>query len=223
VAFSDKAQGSGRKARQRCIARVLADVPEAETGRARIRAVYAQATELEHHDGARWYPTAGRIALQVADAAGHRGNLRLGAGIIAALSPQCSWDVNITRAFSAAEDGADGPWTEDGARKVALILAGADPADVLGGRKVRSFFANIIGQTAPVTIDRHAVAIVYGRALSDREIKVLERTGAYLYLAGLYRSVARELDIEPSTLQAVTWLAWRRTKNVRDVQPGEVF
>ena len=85
---------------------------------------------------------------------------------------------------------------------------------MLGGRKVRSFYRNILGIDSAVTVDRHAVAIVYGRPLSDREIKLLERAGAYTVIASAYRAAARRLGIAPSTLQAVTWLAWRRLKAV---------
>jgi hypothetical protein len=84
---------------------------------------------------------------------------------------------------------------------------------------VRSFYWNILGHASHVTVDRHAVAIVYGRALSDREIKILERCGAYAYIAASYRAAARSLGLEPSTLQAITWLAWRRLKGL-DYDPA---
>jgi hypothetical protein len=100
----------------------------------------------------------------------------------------------------------------DALRKADAIAAGADPLDVLGGRKVRSFYRNIVGHTGHVTVDRHAVAIVAGRPLTDREGKVLERIGPYTYVAGAYRAAARRLGVAPTELQAVTWLVWRRLK-----------
>ena len=95
-------------------------------------------------------------------------------------------------------------------------------AEVLGGRKVRSFFHNLTGHNHHVTVDRHAASIALlgpsadkdGRrtaTLSDRDLKVLDRPGAYVLIAACYRSVARSLDIPPSALQAITWCYWRQT------------
>jgi hypothetical protein len=158
-----------------------------------------------------WYSAASDIATLVGDLT--KTSPIHGAGIIAALSPQCSWDENIVRALALANNENVGAFG-DALRKAEAIRLGAHPLSVLGGRKVRSFFYNISGHKHHVTIDRHAVAIVFGRALSDSEIKVLERCGAYTYIASIYRAVARSLDIAPSDLQAITWLARRRIKGL---------
>lgn len=203
-----------RANRQRVIARTLAQLPDAATMAARIDDVLAQALPSERADGAQWYPAAASIARIVAD--GHGIPERSGAAIIAALSPQCAWDENIVRALAHA-DGEPSGAMADGLRKADDIGAGKDPSDVLGGRKVRSFWRNIGGHEAYVTVDRHAVAIVCGRALTDREIKVLEKLGAYVWIAAAYRAAARRHDLAPSTLQAITWLAWRRIKGDSDL------
>ena len=200
-----------RANRQRVIARTLAQIPDAATMAARIDACLASATDSERADGALWYGSAKDLAKIVGD-----GDIAAGAGIIAALSPQCSWDENVARALSFA-DGEHVGATEDGLRKARRIAAGEDPRAVLGGRKVRSFYRNIGGHAHYVTVDRHAVAIVYGRALSDREIKILERIGAYTIIAAAYRAAARRHGLAPSTLQAITWLAWRRLKGDADL------
>lgn len=207
-----------RPQRQRRIASVVVELPDGATARARILETLAAATDDEHLDGAAWYPAARDIAELVAQIGGW--TVEAGAGIIAAFSPQCSWDENVARALAFAR-GDDASGLADGLGKAARIAAGAHPLEVLGGRKVRSFYWNIVGCSAHVTVDRHAVAIVYGRPLSDREIKILERCGAYAAIAAFYRATARSVGLEPSTLQAVTWLAWRRLKNV-DYVP-EVF
>jgi hypothetical protein len=214
MAFLAPCKPNNRAGRQRAIALTTGLVPDAATAIDRIRATYDLATESEHLDGESWYPAAGEIAELVGAIGGW--SARQGAGIIAALSPQCSWDENIVRAIAYANGETVGA-TADSVRKCDAIAAGADPADVLGGRKVRSFFRNIVGIESAVTIDRHAVAIVYGRPLSDREIKILERAGSYTLIASYYRAAARQLEIAPSTLQAVTWLAWRRLKSDPDV------
>lgn len=203
-----------RPVRQRAIRAAVAELPDAATMATRIDAVYAQALESEHFDGRAWYSAAGSIARVVAG--GHDISHEAGAGILAALSPQCSWDENVVRALAHA-DGEDVGATADSLSKADRLASGADAFDVLGGRKVRSFWRNILGQHHHVTVDRHAVAIVFGRALSDREIKLLERPGPYVIIAAAYRAAARRHGIEASTLQAVTWLAWRRLKGDRDL------
>lgn len=202
-----------RANRQRVIARSVGLVPDASTMVDRILGIYDLATPEEHEAGAAWYGEANDIAQLVAKLGGW--SVEAGAGIIAALSPQCSWDENIARALAYADGDRPGG-LEDGLGKSDNIAHGAHPADVLGGRKVRSFYHNIAGHRHHVTVDRHAVAIVFGRSLSDREIKVLERIGSYTIIAAAYRAAARRLGVDPSTLQAITWLAWRRLKQVDD-------
>lgn len=207
----DPCKPHNRAHRQTVIARALDLLPAGADAVAAIEAVYAQALESEHLDGAVWYPSARHIAESIGATLGL--TVEAGAGILAALSPQCSWDENVARAF-AFVDGAESGAFEDALGKARRIADGADPLSVLGGRKVRSFYRNILGADQYVTVDRHAVAIVCGRSLSDREIKVLERIGAYQSIAAAYRTVARRHGIAPSTLQAITWLAWRRLKGL---------
>jgi hypothetical protein len=207
--FLSPCKPHNRPNRQRRIAQACELLPDHATMRRRIEEIYSLATDDEHSDGRQWYPAANAIARIVGDGLGI--GTEHGAGIVAALSPQCSWDENVVRALAFADGDSIGGLA-DGLRKAERIGAGEHPTAVLGGRKVRSFYANIIGNYNAVTVDRHAVAIVFGRPLSDREIKVLERPGPYSTIAAAYRSVARKLGIAPAELQAITWLAWRRLK-----------
>jgi hypothetical protein len=202
-----------RPVRQRAIRRALDRLPEPATVAGRIDAILAQATADEIAAGVSWYGDAGKLAHVVA--VGHGIPDRSGAGIVAALSPQCSWDENVARALAHADGESVGAMA-DPLRKADAIRDGADPYDALGGRKVRSFWRNIDGHESFVTVDRHAVAIAFDRPLSDTEIKVLERPGAYVYIAACYRAAARRHGIPASTLQAITWIVWRRLKGLDD-------
>lgn len=202
-----------RPQRQRVIARTVGQIPDADTMVERILAIHAEALESEHIDGEGWYPAANEIAHLVGAVGGY--TVAQGAGIIAALSPQCSWDENVVRALAFARGDKVGAF-DDALSKAKAIATGHDPATVLGGRKVRSFYSNILLNENAVTVDRHAVAVVYGRPLSDREIKILEKIGAYTYIAAAYRAAARTLGLSPATLQAIVWLAWRRLKAAND-------
>lgn len=198
-----------RPQRQRRIAHAAGRLPDHATMVARIEALLTQATDDERLDGAQWYGAANHVAKAVADGLGV--DVEAGAGIVAALSPQCSWDENVVRALAFADGDAIGGLA-DGIRKAERIAAGERPGTVLGGRKVRSFWQNIIGNTSAVTVDRHAIAVVFDRALTDTEVKLLERPGAYTLVAAAYRTVARRQGLPASTIQAITWLAWRRLK-----------
>lgn len=209
--FTSPCNPNNRANRQRRIRAAVELLPDPATRAARILAIYEAATEQERSDGLAWYSEASNIAGIVSSGLGL--SLESGAGIVAALSPQCSWDENIARALAFAEGDNPGGMG-DGLAKARRIAEGEHPLSVLGGRKVRSFCHNIAGRLDHVTVDRHAVAIVYGRPLDDRELKILERIGPYSAIAGSYRSVARSLSIEPADLQAITWLAWRRIKRI---------
>jgi hypothetical protein len=162
-----------------------------------------------------WYAAAHEIAADLSPSI----TTAAGAGIIAALSPQIGWVDNVAAARLTAAGEDELTITAAGAlgenvRKAIAIRNGARPADILGGRKVRSFFANIYRPTTAgaVTIDRHAVAIaLYGigapsAAVSD---KYLERAAAYQWIAAAYRAEARSFGILPHQLQAIAWLAHR--------------
>ncbi len=211
MAFLSPACPPMRPVRQRAIATARLQLPTPAVAQSRIIDVWNGASLADHAEGESWYSTAQSIATDVGLALD--GPLELGAGIIAATSPQTAWDVNIEIAYDIAGDPeARHPYLmADVQGKVDRILAGNDPSAVLGGRKVRSFYSNIRGYTSPVTVDRHAFNIVAGYRAPQSVYKAIERPGVYQYLAANYRAVARTLGVPASTLQAVTWIAWRRT------------
>jgi hypothetical protein len=211
-----------RARRQASIADVRASLPSSDEMVDRIDAIFAQATEAEVTQGLGWYYQAHSLADEIGRRAGL--DLEAGAGLMAALSPQCSWAENIARAWEAAETGA-ATGMGDQTRKAERILSDEDPGTVLGGRKVRSFYRNIVDpdQAGAVTVDRHAVSIVFGFSVDDRTVKVLERGGAYVLVASAYRTVARRHGMTPCQLQAVTWLVWRRLKGIVDDEWMEAF
>jgi hypothetical protein len=203
----------GRRARQAAIARSSGVLPSADVMRRNLLDTLAGASADAEHEGAGWYLAAHSIAADMA--ARHGLTVAQAAGVLAALSPQCGWAENIRLADVACGEGRASGHTADACRKADAILAGADPFTVLGGRKVRSFYTNILRPTTPgpVTVDRHAVDMLCGRrgAVEDR---VLERVGAYARCAAVIRGVARDLGIRPHEVQAIAWVAWRQLHDV---------
>ena len=136
------------------------------------------------------------------------------AGFVAALSPLNSWDTQLAytppslaaclelqRAGRRVHEGIRGPGFFSNKDKAARIFQGENPLDVLGGDKVRSFFRNLTGDLAAVTIDRHAVAIVgWNASLTSR---------AYARLSFVYAEAGKPFGLAPAECQALTWNHWR--------------
>lgn len=202
----------GRKLRQKAIHSSLSALPTPNEAVERILSVYAQATEEECLEGSEWYLHALEHATYAAYGA---KSVEHACGIVAALSPQCSWDQNLVNAELVCDGTPDlATQSHNAIDKAVVILQGANPTDTLGGRKVRSFSRNLSSphRAGAVTIDRHALAIVLGvsAAKDPRAAKLLERVGTYQYVAACYRSAARRVGILPQDMQAITWLVWRR-------------
>jgi hypothetical protein len=166
-----------------------------------IIATYRRATEAERVEGADWYRKAGRLAAEI-----HPN----GAAIIAALSPQKAWDINLIAARELVATG-DTKWAIEANKiKARRIIAGERPDDVLRGPKVRAFWKAIEGQGGAVVMDRHALGVYVGLRPNKTSMRVLERRGAYQYLANAYRRAARIIGIDAQSLQAITWVVWRK-------------
>lgn len=176
-----------------------------------INSVISRATPEELIAGINWYPLANAIAREMAD-----GDLIKGAGVLAALSPQKNWDVNVRIARESFELGRGTGNTPANNDKVTRILNGEEPLDVIGGKKVVSFFHNIVNPTGKnVTIDRHAVSVAIGRYSTDDDTKFLSRKGVYDSFATAYRRSAGRMKKNPAEVQAISWLVIRREKGIK--------
>ena len=177
--------------------------------------VYRLATVVELDYGHNWYRIANALARRLDPIAPVQA-----AGVIAALSPMMDWDRNMMLAIRAYEDGEASGALFGNVRKANAIMAGADPLEILGGKKVRNFFAAIANPESEeaVCIDRHAFDIAMGRVTNDKTRGALSRKGVYEEFQDAYRRAAKVLTKEtgvhhtPSEVQAVTWVAWRRLK-----------
>ena len=171
-----------------------------------VLAVWDSATADQEAEGRRWYPMAHSLAEMMCD-----GDARMGAGLLAALSPQTPWLLNVELASDAYETGRPARHVGDALSKAGKILAGIDPEDVLPmERKTGMFFRCIANPSDPdaVCIDRHAHDIAVGEPLGDAT-RGLSAHGRYRLLADVYRAAARAVGELPSTVQAVAWVTWR--------------
>lgn len=171
-----------------------------------IISVWSIADERQLSEGRNWYWKAHETAAMLAD-----GDVKIGAGLLAALSPQTAWWLNVELACEAYETGDARRHTRDSCSKANRILAGIDPVDVLPmRRKTGHFYRCILDPSDPVSVcvDRHAYDIAVGIPLGDWN-RGLSAHGRYALVAHCYWQAAQELGETPSVVQAATWVTWR--------------
>ena len=171
-----------------------------------ILAVWEAATEEQRAAGRTWYPTAHQVADMMTD-----GDVRTGAGLLAAFSPQTTWWLNVELATDAYETGSPSRHIGDALSKAAKILAGIDPEDVLPmDRKTGNFYRCILDPADPeaVCVDRHAHDVAVGEPYGAQD-RGLSAKGRYALIAHCYREAAQRLGELPMVVQAVTWVVWR--------------
>lgn len=181
-----------------------------------VLSVFDAASDEALTEGMTWYPRA-REAAHAMDSRFHRS-----AGVIAALSPMNEWKNNKNQAekvyalegnITINPDGSNGIGLSRNVVKALRIYRGEDAMDVLGGKKVRSFYLTILDSSFHIpVIDRHAFDIAVGMVTNDKARSILSRKSVYEAFANVYREAAIVAGIEPAQLQAVTWVAWKERK-----------
>jgi len=194
----------------------------------RITRVFDAATPEQLEKGLTWYDAAHSIAEGLADM--YDLTLEQASAVIAALSPQISWALNVKLATRACwNHGLTGGALGANVEKANRILSGEKVSDVLGtaesksGHKVRAFFQSILTSgratnVSSVCIDRHAQAIAEG----TRDTRYLTPK-RYLEIAQAYVDAAHVINrrkhgnlppVTPAQVQAVTWVVWRAQHGV---------
>lgn len=188
--------------------------------RRNIEALANHSTPDEVLAGRQWYPSAQEHARRMATYFG--GDLRHGAGLVSAASPNTEWDLNLIQAHELATTGeirTHPLYAGDKTRKARRIMEGADPADVLPiNLKTGHFFRNIADPTDrdPVTIDMHAHDAALGMKQPSGVDRALGSLGRYNMFHDAYASSMVRLNREgagldvPNQLQAQVWTTWKR-------------
>lgn len=167
-----------------------------------VRRAWNAASDDQISRGRVWY----RVANDLAGIVGN-GDVRKGAGIIAALSPRMPWDRNVSLAMDAGNGNVHGALSASLA-KVQAILDGTDPESVLPmTAKTGYFFTNISdpdnGDAITVDVWAHRIATGDCKSAGPRS------TRDYAECAEAYRIVARESGELGHVVQASTW-NWAR-------------
>ena len=181
-----------------------------------IVSAYLASSPADIADGVEWYARAHRLAVEL-----DPNDVARAAGIIAALSPLQSWPTNVVNARKIYAGIFTGLGLKRNVAKAVAIYNGAAPLDVLGGPKVRAFYATILDPAIShaVVIDRHAIDIAFGAVQDDiarmAMVNITKARNGYEILAESYRAAAGIISannsvISPAELQAITWTFWRR-------------
>lgn len=167
--------------------------------------------------GMDWYNRAHDIASEVG-----RGDVRKGAGIIAALSPQTEWTENVRMARQLSNTGtATGYITQKEVGKARRILEGEKPEDVLPMHfKTGHFYRNIADPSDPnaVTVDRHAHDLAIARRFGSSH-RALDTIGRYQTFVNAHVQATHRLadmNLTPNQTQAISWVNWRRLHGAKD-------
>lgn len=172
----------------------------------RILRLYDGTDEATRNAGELWYQTARDDCETLAIT--HGLVIDQAVGIVAALSPNMRWEKNVTAADLLLRGWHNVTYPAN-VTKALRILDGEAPDDVLGGNKVRAFYANIMsgGYDSGVTVDGHAANIARGIRQPIRNATVTHRQFAIITRA--YQNAAAARGITPPAMQATTWVAWR--------------
>lgn len=177
---------------------------------ARILSWFDSASDDELIAGLAWYGVAREHAVSMADTYGV--TVEQAAAVIAHLSPQLGWEENLAAAYELLETGNAHAVLGSSIERARVAMLATAPAETFGpdAHKTRAFYANILGDTDVVTVDRWAVRVAVGVYDADTQ-KRFARVGSYDAIAHAYRIAAARRGVEPSDMQAITWVVARST------------
>lgn len=178
-----------------------------ETAVRRILRRFDAATPADLEAGARWYDAAGELATELTTLAPFDADLSVtrehAATVIAHLSPRTDWARNVSGAVALVTTGVAPGCIGDNVDRAYGGLVSGDPLGTLNGPKTQRFAANILGDREAVTVDVWALRVV---GLDDTHVR---RVGVYDAVEHAYRLAARRRGMDPSTMQASTWIVAR--------------
>ena len=192
-----------------------------------IKAIYSLSTIQEKIDGANWYESAHKIALNLADNYGL--TLQTAAGVIAALSPRNKWSRNVIDAENLIETFVRDPesavkikvctFNKNKEKALKILRNNQDfftdnTREILSGPKLNEFFNCILGVEDDVCIDGHAYCIFNGSRTSLKDVPSI---GVKLRkeIKSDFRKAAAKFNISAAQMQAITWVTWRRIHGIK--------
>ncbi len=188
-----------------------------------ILKVFAQCEGDEVQHGLNWYSDAKQNAQDIADK--YQLPLHVVIGVIAALSPTNSWEMNIRNADTMCRIFVDGGYVEDTKPSTYKTMRDKawsilqtmphnidDVAFILNGPKITDFAYCIIGNDVCV-IDGHAWCIANADRRTMQEVaNIGKKLRAELQQA--YSNAGKKHNMTAYEMQAATWFSLKRIYNV---------
>lgn len=184
-----------------------------------ILRIWGMTDETERHD---WYKNANVLAKIIAGtmpAYNYQGkltNMRKVVGIIAALSPLKTWEQNLVLAREFLKSGTCGHMGQFVQKATDILNSSGtdeDILDILNGRKITSFYLNIMYYESAnyITIDRHALSVALGYWVTEEDYAGMT-AAQYDFFVQCYCLAAAKVDVLPLRMQSATWVKWRKIK-----------
>ncbi len=173
----------------------------------RIVGIWELATPSDVEAGATWYADAHDVVDAIVAA---RPDLSRehAAAVIAHLSPRTPWGRNVAGAMALVTTGSAPGCLGANVRRASNALESSNPLGTLKGPKIRRFALNILGDREAVTVDVWAARVALGERFDDPEL-LLSRVGVFDAVEHAYRLAARRVGVDPTTMQATTWIVAR--------------
>lgn len=179
----------------------------------RIVSTYLKSNDVDRYD---WYLDAHNYAKYLAST--FNVSLVVAAGVISALSPVKLWSQNKKIAYTFIKSGGTtGGHMKQFLDKARVVLQVAqseeDVIKILNGRKIVSFFLNILhpADGSRVTIDRHALTIATGNICTEEMYSGMTKS-QYDFFVECYKKAAEKLGVSPLLVQSATWVYYRKNK-----------
>ena len=179
----------------------------------KIVKTFLKTSQTDRYD---WYLDAHNYAKYLAET--FNISVIKAAGIIAALSPLKRWDVNKKIAYNFIKYGGKSRGhMHQFMEKSRLILETAvteeDAVKILNGRKIVSFFLNILhpNDDSRITIDRHALTIATGTICTEEFYAGMTKI-QYDFFVKCYKIAAKKLGVSALLVQSATWVYYRNNK-----------
>lgn len=151
-------------------------------------------------------------------------------GVVAALSPNNRWEINLANADGLITAFINGGNADDVScstyhamkhKAWSILEAMPNPDDtktILNGRKIVCFYENIMGEDT-CTIDGHARNIAYNERHNLTDTKTNIGVKEYAMLQEAYRLAAKRCRVNGRALkayelQAITWVTWRKQHGI---------
>lgn len=184
-----------------------------------ILRVYRRARPEAIAQGRTWYEDESDALARLAFDLGL--SLRAVCGAAAAISPGMRWELvpGYVHALATARDPSAltvPTYSTEFVRRALRCLQGEDPDKVLGGPKVRAFYALLLtrGQSGDVVIDGHAfnIARALRTGLRDADDAPRVNPSRFALVAAAYKRAAEIVGEPAHVVQAVTWCEWRAAR-----------